>query len=218
MYSTKIMPRYVLLVDSRKRDASAYPDANNYVVDFHDTFRNVESVELVHAIYEKTGSEYLVNLYIDELNNRMFSNADAITSSFTQLPLLDAINEYTAETKYESYRKFRVPLEKLTRMSIRFTDLDGQPYVMQDHLLRFEIRTCNKKSGIDPGYVEGMAEPLRPGAALLGLGATYSEKDLRSGYANKMNLYSIEQRSSAEKERLTKVYKHLLFTKFNKRQ
>ena len=187
------MPRHVLLVDSRKRDPARLRDPNHYVVDFEDVFRNVESVELVHAVYHKFGTENLVNLRIDELNNRIFSNCHAVTDSFTQLPLVNYVNEYNGGvTHFQSYRRFRVPLEKLARITVRFTDLDGVPYKMLDHQMRFVIRTAERHTAVDTGYLERLVEPLRPGAAVLGLGASYTEADLNNAYANKCQLYLAE--------------------------
>lgn len=205
------MPRHVLLIDSRKRDRARFPDPNHYVVDFEDMFRNVESVELVHAVYQKFGTENLINLHINELNNRIFSNCQAVTDSFTQLPLVNYINEYNGGmTHFQSYRRFRVPMEKLSRMTVRFTDLDGEPYKMLDHQMRFVIKTSERHTAIDTGYLERLVEPLRPGAAVLGLGSSYTEADLHNAYANKCQLYLAEQRSSAELEQLTVIYKRLL--------
>lgn len=209
------MPSYVLLVDSRKRNSIAYPDPNHYAVEFAETFRNVESVELVHAVYQKFGTENIVCLFIDEIGNRMISNCQAVTDSFTQLPLINYINEYSGGyAHYRSIKKFSIPLEKLSRIVIRFTDLDGVPYKMLDHQMRFVVRTSDRNTAVDSGYVERLVEPLRPGAALLGLGGAYTEADLHNAYVNKCQLFVAEQRSSAELEQLTDVYRNLLNRRF----
>jgi hypothetical protein len=211
------MPSYVLLVDSRKRNLTAYPDPNHYAVDFEETFRNVESVELVHAVYEKFGTENVICLFIDEIGNRMISNCHAVTDSFTQLPLVNYINEYSGGyAHYRSIKSFPTPLEKLARLVIRFTDLDGVPYKMLDHQMRFVVRTSERNTAVDSGYIERLVEPLRPGAALLGLGNAYTEADLRNAYVNKWQLFMAEQRSSAEIEQLAYIYRDLLKRGFGK--
>lgn len=205
------MPQHALFIDSRKRDTGRYPDPNSYVVDFEDYFKNVQSVELVHAVYPRLGTEYIVNLFIDELNSRMYSNCDSITDSFAQLPLTEPLNVYHGGTlHFRSRKTFRVPLEKLTRLTIRFTDVDGAPYAMLDHQMRFVVTTADRHSAIDTGYVERLAEPMGPGAAILGLGSMYTENDLHNAYTNKCQMYLAEQRSSAELEQLTAVYQRLL--------
>ena len=205
------MPRHVVFIDSRHRDTASYPDPNHYVIHLDDTLRNVDSVELVFAVVYKFGTEDVVNLFIDEIPNRIYSNAQAVTDAFTQLPLVHYVNEYHGGyNSYQSYKKFRVPLERLTRLTINFKDSSGLLVKMLDHILRFEIKTLERQGSIDTHYVERLAEPLHPGRALLGLGESYTTRDVHNAYANKRRLYQHEQRSAAELQRLEKIYKQVL--------
>nr|WRJ69935.1 hypothetical protein TetV2_00490 [Oceanusvirus sp.] len=205
------MPRHVVFIDSRHRDAGAYPDANRYVIHLDDTLRNVDSIELVFAVVYKFGTEDVVSLFIDEIPNRIYSNAQAVTDAFTQLPLVHYVNEYHGGyNSYQSYKKFRVPIERLSKLTISFKDSSGLLVKMLDHVLRFEIKTLERQGSIDTRYVERLAEPLSPGRALLGLGEAYTARDVHNAYANKRRLYQQEQKSSAEIQQLEKIYKQVI--------
>lgn len=138
---------FTFAIDSRGRDQNKYLNPNNYVVDIEHPFRNVIKVELVHALYETYGVEKYVNLCIDELQGNVLSNTDSVAGAFTQLPLLNHVNEYT-HTHFRSIRIFEQPLQKLSRFTIRFADLDKELYDIKEHYLRFEIH-CSMFLGSD---------------------------------------------------------------------
>lgn len=146
-YQEKTIPveTFYVFVDSRYRDTSTYISASQYVVSFENVFKNVISVELVHAIYGRSGqdTEKYVNLYIEELSPNIVSNHNAGMGAFTQLPFYNAINnlyEYDKQS-YVSLRKFEKPLMKLSKLSITFADKDKKIFPITDHILRFEV-TC----------------------------------------------------------------------------
>jgi phage anti-repressor protein len=65
----KFTKKYDLIVDSRDRDTDAYPNPNNYQIDFNEHYHDILSVELVSAIVPK--SQYVINssnntIYFDE--------------------------------------------------------------------------------------------------------------------------------------------------------
>jgi hypothetical protein len=131
-----------LAVDSRSRDVSKYPDANNFVVDFDSPFKNIISIELVYALYDKLGTERYVNLCIPEIRNFVLSNNNILTGAFTQLPLNLPTNEYTYN-KFRSIKVFNPPLSKLNRLSLIIVSDDGSVYPMKDYFARFEIVCSN---------------------------------------------------------------------------
>lgn len=145
------MPTHMVLVDSRYRDTNAFPDPNKYIAEFNHVFKNVVSVELTFASYYKYGDEYYVSMHISELPTRpVVSNVPYLCDSFCQLPLLYHLNEYNGGYQnYRSVTRFQVPLEKLSKFTISFTDGQGNPYLMTDHILRFEIRTLERSGAID---------------------------------------------------------------------
>ena len=56
---SKVVNKHNLIIDSRQRDYSIYPDPNNYLINLSDSHRNVERLELVAAMLPKT--EYNIN-------------------------------------------------------------------------------------------------------------------------------------------------------------
>lgn len=136
---------YNVCVDSRFRDISKYLNPYEYVVSFDDIFKDVISVELVFAVYEKNGTDLYVNVHIEELSPNLISNSNFASGSFCQLPMLTPLNSYDSGM-YKCIKIFEKPLAKLTKLSIRFLKPDGTQYPMNDHLLKFEIN-CMKLSG-----------------------------------------------------------------------
>jgi len=148
-YKERVVPveTFYVFVDSRSRDMTAYISPSQYVVDFENVFKNVISVELVHAMYAKSGqgnTDKYVNLHIEELNTNVVSNQPASSGAFTQLPFWtpndDGIFQYDKQS-YVSLRKFEKPLMKLAKLSITFLDKDKKVFQISDHILRFEV-TC----------------------------------------------------------------------------
>lgn len=139
---------YFLFVDSRSRDTTIHVSPSQYVVDFDNVFKNIISVELVHAIYGKlSGNDYYVNLHIEELNPNIISSTNASKGAFTQLTFHNSINdkyEYTHQM-YRSIRRFDKPLMKLSKLSITFTRDDATFFPITEHFMRFEI-VCFKQN------------------------------------------------------------------------
>jgi hypothetical protein len=105
---------------------------------FDDVFHNVVSVQLVFAVYEKTGTETYVNLRIDELSPNLIANSSYITGSFCQLPMIQPINMYDT-SMFKIIKLFDRPLAKLGKLTIQFVNSDGKEYPMIDHFLKFEL-------------------------------------------------------------------------------
>ncbi len=134
-----------VVADSRYRDVSQYPNANHFAFDFDSPFKNVISIELVYALYDKgVGNETYVHMLIPELCNFLLSNNTTTSGAFTQLPLNKATNEYTSN-KFKSIKVFTPPLSKLGRLTMSLVSGDGKPYPIDDYLVRFEIVCINNK-------------------------------------------------------------------------
>jgi hypothetical protein len=132
-------------VDSRHRDMTKFPTPSEYIVYFDNVFQNVVSVSLVFAVYEKTGTELYVNLYIDEMSPNLISNSNHVSGSFCQLPMTTALNTYDS-SMYKCAKQFEKPLAKLSKLTIKFTNSGGDIYMMRDHFLKFEVN-CLKFIG-----------------------------------------------------------------------
>jgi hypothetical protein len=148
-FNEKIVPTetFFVFVDSRYRDTSVHISPSQYIVDFDNVFKNVISVDLVHAMYGKTNTneEKYVNVHIEELNPNITSHINHSKGAFTQIPFYDPkddVYEYS-KTVYQSIRRFEKPLMKLSKLSITFLDKDGRLFPITDHILRFEV-TCFK--------------------------------------------------------------------------
>lgn len=156
-----------VVVDSRQRDTRVHPRASEYVVKLSEELRNVESIELVYAIYSAQGTERYANLFISEVEDRgsvvTMDSAEA-SGAFTQLPLLDPVNEYTPARHYRSLSMFKIPVSRLPRLTLRFTDAFGSPCPIQDHLLRFEVVCGERQRARESDLVQRLAEsdPLLP--------------------------------------------------------
>lgn len=133
---------HIINIDSRNRDFRRHPRACLYSMDLPEVLRDVVSVALVFAVYEKFGSEYYCHLSIAELDPAVVtpcSTCNAVHNGFTQLPLLDErINVFAGQ--YRAERTFAQPLAKLHRLSFRFLVRDGKLAPFKDHIMRFEVR------------------------------------------------------------------------------
>lgn len=209
---------YFVAIDSRYRDKTKYSATNEYVVDFPHPFKNVVSVELVHAIYEKFGVEQYINLYIEELAPNLHSNNNIIAGAFTQLPLINPLNAYDS-SQFRSVRLFDQPLSKLSRLSMRFLAPDGSLYPIKEHFLRFEIRCCKNDSVVENTNMEIISEravvytPLKQPAYekmtvspqisndpyhILEIGKTYTLQGLINSFKRKQTKLKMQNASRQE--------------------
>ncbi len=132
-------------VDSRHRDITKFPNPSQYTVYFDNIFQNVVSVSLVFAVYEKTGTELYVNLHIEEMSPNLISNSNHVSGSFCQLPMTTTLNTYDT-SMYKCTKQFEKPLAKLSKLTIKFINSNGDLYYMRDHFLKFEV-SCLKFVG-----------------------------------------------------------------------
>lgn len=146
MDDDKLVPieTHYVFIDSSHRDVSTHISPAQYIIDFDTVFKNVISVELVHAIYNKPNEndDLYVNLHIEELSPNITSHMNASKGAFTQLPFVnkkDDMYEYNTRTSYQSVRKFDKPLMKLSKLSITFLDSQRRLFPITNHILRFEV-------------------------------------------------------------------------------
>ena len=74
---SKIISKHNIIVDSRQRDYSIYPDPNTYLVNLSEPHRNVERIELIAAMVPKT--EYNIN----SENNLLIVTIGGLTEQLT---------------------------------------------------------------------------------------------------------------------------------------
>lgn len=155
-----------VFVDSRARDTTSHISPSQYVIKFANVLTNVVSVELVHALYGKSGqnAEMYVNLNIEELSPYIISNQNASAEAFTQLPFwitnTDNMCQYDKHI-YPSILTFNNPIKELSKLSITFLDKHKKIFPVTEHILRFEIK-CLKASDVetkkDPYTLLGLSQ------------------------------------------------------------
>lgn len=194
---------HYVTIDSRFRDMSIFPTTASYIVPFEDVFKNVISVELVYALYERPGNAAYMkyaSLFIDELSGNTIGNGNAINGAFTQLPITDgSMNRSVIYTRkiFRSIKVFQLPLSKLSRFTIRFINFEEQPLIMSEHLLRFEItclKTISTPEWRDMNVVSNSVNMFKSTSSwnpkqILGLGDSYKEEDLKKAFVRKAKTY-----------------------------
>lgn len=200
-------------VDSRFRDPSKYPHSHDYVVAFQEVYKNVVSVELVCAVYEKVSTDLYCNVYIEELTPNLKSNSNVIEGSFTQLPMINNINTYD-RGMFRSIKMFEKPLAKLPKLSIRFLKPDGSPYQVRDHFLRFEITCLKVNTPVEWKNLEMIAQTASMFQAvhwdaekIMGLPPGYTWEDLRNTFTRKAK--ATKNKDPGRYEELKRAFKEL---------
>lgn len=195
-----------LTLDSRNRDTGTYPLSNHYIYKFDDVIKNVESVELVYAIYDKVGTDFYANIHIEEISPNTISNNSHIRDSFTQLPMLTYLNEYTTK-QFRSIKVYNKPISKLTKFSIRFLKYDGSLYPMNEHLLIFQISYYLYVGNIEFN-VRGEKNIEDYSLMVMDLPQNYTKEQLKMSYVMKRK--SIEENvSNLDRTVLKRAFKDL---------
>lgn len=191
-------------VDSSYRDKEKYPNPSEYTMNFETIFKNVVTVQLVFAVYERTGIDPYVNLWIDEMSPNLVSNSNHVSGSFCQLPLTASLNVYNS-SMYKCSKTFEKPLAKLSKLTIRFLKGDGTPYPMKEHFLKFEV-SCLKFSGKTKEWTNNemfapsisMYEPsLTPASKIFNLPVTYDLDLLKTAFKSACDRLRAQQLPNA---------------------
>lgn len=138
-----------LIIDSKHRDKSKYPNTNYFVYEFDDVIKDIVSIELVYALVDiepgKTNERY-INISIPEIEDTVITNISK--NSFTQIPLIN-FSPNSVEyfrTKFVSMKIFTNPLSKMSKITVISTNQNGLPFEYYNEcLFRFEIKHILKQ-------------------------------------------------------------------------
>lgn len=137
------MRTYYVSIDSRDRDRSKWPNANQFQVHFDPapgfqgaavqrSFKNVVCVELIHAILPSAAStttDMYVNLHIPELDASVVETTHG-TQCFSRLVLSNLngtfVKSVADTTDDHSKKMFRVKGTRVDKLTVEFRDWQGQ--------------------------------------------------------------------------------------------
>ena len=131
---------HYLVIDSRDRDRTKYPNPREYTIQFNngdngnvqEQFKNIVSVQLIDATVPDavTGLEPYLTLDIPELRPSYAGTNDHLSNTFA---ILEPETKGTpfARCKFVSpaLNKYRTPISSLNKLTIQFKDYKGTPYV-----------------------------------------------------------------------------------------
>lgn len=172
----------LILVDSKKRDTSVFPNSNVFTLQMLNPIKSIVQVDMVFATMNlATNTLMYALLDIEQFRTRfgvsdMRSNvsynvtttnipianqqAYDVINTFAVVPVVNALNIAWQEgSNFRHSVKFQQPIESLDRLSIRWTDRFGTPFVfgpMENQLL-LRFHTISK-----PAPTEGEPELPAP--------------------------------------------------------
>ncbi len=122
-----------LVINSKDRNVTDYPNSNHFCIFFDDTFKNISKIELIQAIIPDknsvTSEPYLL-LNIDEISETMYANDKYISDSFAVLQLCKPITTggfINIEKRiHENVVKYyNTPKSSLSKMTIKIMTTSG---------------------------------------------------------------------------------------------
>jgi hypothetical protein len=122
-----------LIVSSADRDTTTYPSSSNFVIQLHQEYRNITSVELIQAIVpdknDVTAEPYLL-LKVNEFENTMESNNKQIYNSFAILQVCkptipDSFLQIDKRIFENVTLNYRTPRASLSKITVQITDSEG---------------------------------------------------------------------------------------------
>jgi hypothetical protein len=127
---------HYLIIDSRDRDRSIYPDTNRFVVPFNsnssfgvqDQFKNIVSIELIDAILPSTAIslEPYVSLTIPELKPSYSGTNDNLSNTFAILIPESSTSPFSrCKFNIPVLNKFKTPIASLYKLTLEFRSGDG---------------------------------------------------------------------------------------------
>lgn len=130
---------HYIVIDSRDRDRTAFPNTNQYTFQFNtgtqfgvqNQFRNIVSIELVDAILPSTviGVEPYLSLVIPELKPSYSGTNDTLSNTFAILIPEETTSPFSkCEFNSPILNKFRIPIASLNKLTFEFRSGDGTLY------------------------------------------------------------------------------------------
>lgn len=128
-----------LVVDSRDRDRTKFPNVNNYTIQFNngddgnvsEQFRNVTQIELTHCILPTAVAtdEPFLTLEIPELKPTLSGTNDNIDRSFaTLIPEPKSATYAHCKNSYTFINQYNTPISSLNKLTFQFRRADGTLY------------------------------------------------------------------------------------------
>lgn len=151
--STQPIPKTItkyLIIDSRDRDITKYPNPSEYIIDLDNIVKNIVEIQFWYAQYTKpTTTEHYVNMHIQEFDIDNFTKNNNFKDAFVQLPLTGDMMTISG-SDFDSTKNFQTPLNKLSKLHIRFTKYNSELFDnMTEHLLRFKVTYIHSDQVID---------------------------------------------------------------------
>jgi len=129
------MDERYLIIDSRKRDLAAYPNANNFSVYLMNPIKDIIKVEVVMCIMNLYTNTTIYGLLdIDQFRSK-FGISDTKSNLTSNIQTYDTFNMtacipiqsqlnviYQEVANYRQTISFQQPIESLNKLSIRWTD------------------------------------------------------------------------------------------------
>ncbi len=142
-YPDTVIKQHPIIIDSRDRDRSIFPNTNEFVVKFDNNgdgnipqnYRNIQSIELIQAILPQTvlnsttGVPY-ITLEIDEVRDTIQGTNTHLRNAFAFLSPQDVYGTKHLSCKFyrPAIRYFDAPLSSLNKFTIQLRHPDGSLY------------------------------------------------------------------------------------------
>ena len=127
-----------LILDSRRRNPTFYPNPNSFIINLDETIQNIAKIELTHAFVQFNSTaepdDYIIIKIIDLEHIVGVNNNDPIDKSFA---LINYNTNYN--TPLNIYRKeFLIPYN-LSRIDIKCYNKNGELYDFENKNFKFEF-------------------------------------------------------------------------------
>lgn len=130
---------HYLIIDSRDRDRTLYPNPNNFTIKFdngndgnvQEKFRNIVSIQLIdgHVPDAVTGAQPYLILDIPELHPTYAGTNNNLSNTFA---ILNPESKGTAFARFKlvtpGINKYRTPIASLNKLTFQFREYDGDLY------------------------------------------------------------------------------------------
>lgn len=158
------MDEQYLMIDSRKRDLAAYPNANNFSVYMMNPINGIVKVDIVMSTMNLVTNTLVYGLLdieqfrskfgISDIKSNLISNAQSYDTFNMSacLPIQGQINmTYYEGANYRQSVSFQQPIERLNKLSIRWTDRLNNllPFGPSENQTLLRIHTVRKPAPTD---------------------------------------------------------------------
>lgn len=154
---------HTLVIDSRDRDMSKYPNSNDYVIDLATTFRDIVSLELLNLVVakgeetiNKNNNTFTFAETQQQLDDKQYITVTIPSGQYDETSLLSALAQEMTAASTNGTNYALTPDSRTGRLSLNGTGGSGDAFgIVSGDNIQYTPGNISRMLGFPPGISSG---------------------------------------------------------------